>query len=351
MTRLSAGGVVAAEHGAPARVLANERYARQLLKDCVPQIASGEWRLESCRATDIRGGRRKPVALYDLTYTDGQAASTTTDQVVAKVYRAKKHRAGSSHEAITSLWQAGFRPPARFRVPQPYGYSARRSAFVQGVVRGIPWADFLHEDAESLRAASNRAAAWLARLQRSGVVAPAQGVQQELARTRRFVEELGRSYPRLRPRLRAFLDRLGRRFEEDPEPLMPSHGDFHPKNVLLTDGLATVIDFDAFALREPAFDVGHAMAQLMIMSHFRLGEVAPGADAAIWFWKRYEQDGAASWGRVAVHMCRTYIEILHYVLCALETHRPELVKLWPRTVEYLLDSDGPDAIESLIRSR
>jgi phosphotransferase family enzyme len=351
MTRLSTRGVVTAEHGAPTRVLANERYARQLLKDCIPQIASGEWQVESCRATDIRGGRRKPVALYDLTYTDGQGSSTRTDQLVAKVYRAKKHRAGSAHEAITSLWEAGFRPPSKFRVPQPYGYSARRSAFVQGVVRGVPWADFLYEDAESLRAASSRAAAWLTRLQQSKVVAPAQGVEQELARTRHFVEDLGRRYPGLRPRLQALLERLAPRFEADPGPLMPSHGDFHPKNVVLTDGLATVIDFDTFGLREPAFDVGHAMAQLLIMSHFRLGDIAPGAEGAASFWQRYAQDGAAPWSRVALHICRTYIEILHYVLYALETHKPELVKLWPGLVEYWLESDGPDAVESLIRGR
>lgn len=351
MTRLSARGVVTGEHGAPGMVLANERYARQLLKDCVPQIASGEWKLESCRATDIRGGRRKPVALYDVTYTRAQDSSARSDQVVAKIYRAKKHRAGSAHEAIASLWEAGFRPPAKFRVPRPYGYSARRSAFVQGVVRGVPWADFLYEDAVSLRAASNRAAAWLTRLQRSGVVAPAQGVEEELARTRQFVEELGRLYPQLRPGLRSLFERLALRFQADPGPLMPSHGDFHPKNVLLTDGLATVIDFDAFALREPAFDVGHAMAQLLIMSHFRLGDIAPGAAAAASFWQRYEQDGAAPWSRVALHICRTYIEILHYVLYALQTHKPELVKLWPGLVEYWLESDGPDAVESLIRSR
>jgi phosphotransferase family enzyme len=351
MTRLSAAKLPTGEHGRPSKSLADEGYARRLLSACVPEIASGDWHVLSCQVTDIRGGRRKPVALYALTYRNGTEASTRTDQVVAKVYRAKKDRAGSAHEALRTLWEAGFRPPARFRVPRPYGYSARRSASVQEEVRGTPWADFLHAEPGSLARASSRSAAWLSRLQRSGVVARPYEVGEEVGEAERYVRELTRRYPALGPRLKALLERLGPRLEAEELPLVPSHGDFHPKNILLTDGLTTVIDFDSFGMREAAHDVGYVMGQILIMSHFRLKDVAPGAEAAIAFWERYQKDGPAPWSRVAVHMSRTYLRILHYVLCALDTERPELLELWPPLMEYWLESDGSDAIEDLIRSR
>jgi Ser/Thr protein kinase RdoA (MazF antagonist) len=100
-------------------------------------------------------------------------------------------------------------------------------------------------------------------------------------------------------------------------PSVPSHGDYHPRNVFLTAGLTTAIDFDTFGMREPAFDVGYAIGQLLIRSCFHTGDFSSGASAALAFWRRYERGGQAPWPRVAVQVARTFLQSLHFELRAL----------------------------------
>src|SRR5262249_56097425 len=58
-------------------------------------------------------------------------------------------------------------------------------------------------------------------------------------------------------------------------PLVPSHGDFHHKNVFITvDGRVTVIDFDTFGLQEQAADVAYFLAQTAIMGYRSRGSFA-----------------------------------------------------------------------------
>jgi hypothetical protein len=89
----------------------------------------------------------------------------------------------------------------------------------------------------------------------------------------------------------------------------------------------------------------------LIISYFRLGDFAPGARAALAFWRRYERHGQAPWPRVAVHVARFLLQSLHYELCALRNHRPELPGLWAELLEDWLASDGPATIEALVRQR
>jgi aminoglycoside phosphotransferase (APT) family kinase protein len=125
----------------------------------------------------------------------------------------------------------------------------------------------------------------------------------------------------------------------DRSPLVPSHGDFHPKNVLLCDQWVAVIDFDHFGRRVPAFDIGYAIGQLYIMSYLRLGDFASGANASAAFWNRCHLAGRARWSDVAVHVARTFMQSLHYELYVLKTGQTALVPLWLRMAETFLASD------------
>ena len=334
------------EHVKPAHSrLAGEAYARGLLEEAVPELAAGTWRLLEWRLRDLRGGRRKPVALYGITYAD-EAGRARSVEVAVKVFRAKRHRAAIAHAAATGLWEDGFRPPSPLLVPRPLGYAPGSSAVVSELGEGEPWADFLHAGPAALRDASARAAAWLVRLQHAAV-GPAAGGPEGERPVAAQLADLARSRPDHRAALMALGDRLVPRLAEPQAPAVPSHGDFHPKNVLLHGGRTTGIDLDGFALREPAFDVGWAMGQLLSMSYFRLGATHRGAEAAAAFWAAYAPEGPAAWPRVAVHVARTCVDVLHYVLYALDTGEVALLDTWPALAHAWLDSDGPEVLDHL----
>jgi hypothetical protein len=207
----------------------------------------------------------------------------------------------------------------------------------------------LHSDEPAVAAASARAPAWLVRLQRSGVPGEVSDTTGEVARTRRSAQALVSAYPEWSSPLAPLVERLVALLLRGEGRLVPSHGDFHPKNVLLTPGITSVIDFDLFALREPAHDVGYAIGYLLMRSASREGDVAPGARAALAFWQRYARRGLGSWPRVAGHAARTCLEILHYTLCLMRSARVELLGVGAALMRRLLESDHPDTLALLAR--
>jgi aminoglycoside phosphotransferase (APT) family kinase protein len=176
----------------------------------------------------------------------------------------------------------------------------------------------------------------------------------DVAGWRRVATELASSFPHHAPRLEALAARLLPPLGSWDGPLVPSHGDYHPENVFLAPGFTTAIDHDHLGRREAAFDVGYAIAQLLIMSYFRTGRFSAGAHAARAFWRRYAHTGRAIWPRVRVHVARTFLQSLHYELCVLLRNPDncvEVLDLWPDLVEQWLESDGPTTLEDLVRHR
>jgi UDP-glucose 4-epimerase len=321
-------------------------WSVRLLEESIPQLASGEWKLISCDQTGGRKHLGKRILICDLTYVDTADGLTQTDRVVAKVFKTDRGR--RAYDAMYTLRRAGFAPPSACRVPRPYGYSRERCSLVQEMSSGIPWADHLREGGASLREASIAAGVWLARLHRATVAAPEGALERDLREADRFVEELSRVYPAHALRLRSIAAEVSRRLRHAPPAAVPSHGDFHPKNVLIEDDAATVIDFDAYALREPAFDVAYALAQLSIMSSLRLGDPGPGTEAGAAFLGAYAHDAGASRERVASWVARAFLQSLHYELCVFGNGRVELLSLWLETAERWLDGGEPDALKGIL---
>jgi len=318
----------------------DDGYGWRLLAEAVPEIASGEWALLACVVTEVRKQRGKRIMTCALDYVPDGNGEARTDQLLVKIYGSDRGRPG--YEALRELWRAGFRPPRALRVPRPYGYSGSHGALVQERVGGQPWADALRPGPRSLRLSSVRAADWLVRLQLSGVEAPDRGYEDRFFAVGRFVDELAELSPAHDRVLRRLADTLEPLLGEPARPLVPSHGDFHPKNVLIGGRATTVIDFDTFGLREPAFDVGYAIGQLLVMSFLRLGDPSRGVEASQAFWDRYvARGGAAGWDRTAVHVARTLLQSLHYELCTLRTGRVELLRLWPQLAGSWLVSERP----------
>lgn len=341
-------------------VLKDDASRQGFLQTVVPEIASGEWRLLSTEPPFLSKGWRKRVLVLPVVY--GVNGLVKSEGWIVKLYGKKD--GGPGYEAQAWLWKAGFRPPSSFLVPRPYAYSAECRALIQAHVEGLQWADYLTDEPGTLRSASDRSARWLVRLQESGMPGDAHESSEELSALSRIVTELSRVHPAGEARFRALGEELALRLLEEGGPLVPAHGDFHPKNVLLDDARNTlidldrarneiidldgarntVIDFDHAGLREAGFDVGYAIGQLLVISYLRHGTLLPGAEAAAAFWRSYRERGRAPRRRVCIHVARTLFQSLHFELCVLKNGRLDLLTRWPDLVEQWLPSETQPAL-------
>lgn len=329
------------------RALSDDKSGQELLRETVPEFRSGDWRLLSYEVIEVRKQRKKRIIFGRMRYRDGPDDRTRTDEIVAKIYGSDRGRKALG--ALGLLWKAGFRPPAGYRVARPYGYSPGYGTLFQARAPGTTWDTLLRENHQTLDRASAQAAGWIIRLQNSPVSAEARRWEGDVDSAQRFARELGSAFPRHATHLEQIAGRLAQSLRSEGMSLVPSHGDYHPKNVFLTPEVTTVIDFDTFALRDAAFDVGYAIGQLLIMSYLRMEDLSPGASAALAFWRHYERDGRAPWARVARQVARTFLQSLHYELCTLRNGRVELLDLWAALMETWLNSDGQEILEDLVR--
>jgi len=308
----------------------------------IPEVATGRWQVCSAGIVGVLHHRRKWFVFIRVGYRAKGEGKTRTAQVVAKVD--PDGRGLAELEALRHLWVAGLRPPGRYQVPRPYGYAPGPKALLEGAAPGTLWVEYLQGRPGQLAAASRRAAGWLRRFQSLAVEADL--IRPDPDATCAQAAELAKMYPEVTASLKSVADRLADLLTAYRGSPVPAHGDYHPKQVFLSPGLTTVVDFEAFGLREPAFDVGHAVGQLLSMSYFRTGSFAAGAVGAAAFWQAYRQGGLAEWSRVRVHVGRTLIQVLHYALVRLGSGRPEMVADWVRLIRAFLDS-GPEVLAEL----
>jgi aminoglycoside phosphotransferase (APT) family kinase protein len=269
----------------------------------------------------------------------GPGEETLLDLMV-KLYPQGRHdRAARSYLALNALHRAGFRAPGRARVPRPYGCSPFWGFTLQERAGGTPWADRLLAGERERRRASRQAASWLLRLQRLPALDWPSPPEDEPARTQRHVDELALGHPEHAPALRAVGDEIVRRLDRS-RPTTVAHGDYHPKNVLIDGDVVTVLDFDAAARRDVAFDPGYAIGQALVMPFFWRGAEAlgPGADAASAFWEAYREGGGrAEEPGLTTYVARTVLQALHYASCIRQRSLAEGLGLWSRLISEWLD--------------
>lgn len=324
-----------------AGTLETEDAVRSVLSEIAPWASEGY----KCNVVQVRKHLGKRMAFVALGVKDRNGREGRCAIVLKHDGR---RRAESVSHVLRQLREAGLRPPARLRVPEPLGASRDGYVLVQEWVAGLPWADTLGN--KEAHQASALAADWLATLQSLPV--PAAASEAHLANARRYARELATAYLSEASAMRQLATRLLEALGSAPQPPVPSHGDFHPKNLLLDGEAVTVVDLDTFAVREPGFDVGYAIGQLLIMSLLRLGQAAAGLAAAGAFWFRYlEVGGTANPERVALHVARTFLQSLHYELCVLRNSRDELLQRWPELAREWIESDGLAPLEGALRHR
>src|SRR5207247_10275537 len=92
-----------------------------------------------------------------------------------------------------------------------------------------------------------------------------------------------------------------------PPARKPIHGDYHPRNIIVSPNLTTVIDFEEARMGDPAFDVGYFLAQTK-MTHGVGGAAVQAVEAFI---KEYQENQPSiDWDlekRAAVFEAKTYL--------------------------------------------
>jgi hypothetical protein len=246
---------------------------------------------------------------------------------IGKVSHSEKSK--GAHAALTKLWNAGMRPPSRYTVTQPIGWFPERELLIQEKAPGVQLLDLLRAgEIEPFE----QAAEWLKSLRATDVVAPAW--RAEVSTVQRCRRELAECLPEERSRVERLCDEVEGAMAA-AQPLVVSHGDFHPMNLYFSsDGRVTPIDLDTFSVRESAVDVAYCLAQTAIFGFHVFGSIAATREARDTFLRCAPE---APRERIEMHIRFTLLRSLHYDLCILKLENKDAVEPFLHAAEYGLD--------------
>jgi aminoglycoside phosphotransferase (APT) family kinase protein len=322
---------------------------RGLLEAAVPELALGLWSLLDVQplSTVPHGGQRLTSCV--ARWTDHGDGRTTTAHLIVKEDRKRVPR--WADRVARQLVATGRGAGARHRVALPYGVCAP-GALVSERVFGpsVRAAMVAAQDTDAAADVGERLAGWLLDLQRAPVSMRASD-RRGLADALPQLVEVASTVADRPTAVRA-LRRLAWQLQDtatrsSEQAGVVSHGDLHPGNVFLSGEETVAIDWDTAALREPAYDVGYALTQLVV-SPLRAGVPLPlGVAAACRFWETYAADGgAASPSRVAVQAARALVQSMHFELVTYGNGREDVLDLWPRAALAVLEH-GPAGLAEL----
>lgn len=192
-------------------------------------------------------------ALVPTGHTDRPVFRVETDQgyVAAKFFEPIRRQAPFRDHS--NLWNSPFgasrNPPG---LPRPLGWSNSRYCLVMEWLEGKPLA---RRGEPAPRNHIREAAFLLADLHSAGTRhRKTRDVEAILRSLERKCLDVGKSS--IGDLARRVLDELALRLPEDHE-FVPSHGDFSPRNLILTSAGLRLIDFDRIQLADPARDVAY----------------------------------------------------------------------------------------------
>jgi phosphotransferase family enzyme len=315
---------------------------------------------EACRVEErsirVLRSHRWPLVVGDLV---GMGGAPRT--VVAKAYRDDR---GAATLALLHRLSAGGLGHGSFRVTAGLGWSSTFRVLVTECAPGEAWSDFLAQGGRRLEIASAAVGGWLRTLQGMAespmpVLLPNRAEFRAEADMLVEATHVGSQYPcysrRLEDLTRAALAMSAASAVRETT-LVPSHGDLHPHNIHIdfnrADVVATALDLDTAGFRRPSYDVGYAVAQLLIMSVMRCGSFLPGALAAEAFWSG-AMDPARPWcadeAAVSAQATRALVQSLHYELVTLHNGREDLLPAWCAVAEEALSAGVSAMLRRLLR--
>lgn len=286
-------------------------------------------RVESCHVVSLRKKMRK--MFFEVEVHDKAEAGS----YIGKIYSSDR---GQTHfDALQTLRNSGFCPPARLTVVHPVAYLEEHCMLIQEKAPGRPLADFIHQGDSAASAAVHYAAQWLAKLH--GVTASGRPrLEAVAAAVTRYGSELAALLPQHSARLERLTSLALVALLTPGQQLVSSHGDYHSKNVYITaEGRVTVIDLDTFGQQERAADVAYFLAQTAIMDYHHHGSFVASEPYREGFWNSY-QDAAPPIPdeRLALYMAIAFLQSLHYELCVLRTANFAITEIWLSNAERFL---------------
>lgn len=276
----------------------------------------------------LHASRSRPVVRWVV--TDTSAAGTHRFSLVGKVYG--KGGGEQAHALLVRLRECGFGGP--FDAPTPLGWIAPRRLLLQSEAPAGTLYDGLADLDRSLPDV-RRAGAWLARFHKvtdTGLrPLPA---DFESAKAEEYVSRISQVQPHLTWQLRTIQHRLRPLLESVAGgEVVPTHGDYQPKNLHLDAERFVVIDFDRAALAPAARDLGHFVGQALTMA---AAAGHPNDDATRWataIVDGYRDAGGSAQAVAAMpaYVARTFLEVLFYRLVVRPVRDPAFAGAWVET--------------------
>lgn len=255
--------------------------ATRLLQPVLRDAGYVDATITSCDPVVVRykPGSRCTVVV-GLGYAGEPTGPVPPDRVVLKTHQGEKGE--SAWEAMNALWDHPRLWSPAVRLAEPLGYLADERILVQGPVPGDSTLKDLARQAiaeggsellHRLRAELATTARALAALHGSGTsYGRTATIEDELEEVSEVVDRLATSVPGLGLAAEPLLSRLGDLARDTlPDPVVSSHHDFRPAQVMLDDGGVGFIDFDGACMAEPALDLGRFRAKLRDIGISTLG--------------------------------------------------------------------------------
>jgi aminoglycoside phosphotransferase (APT) family kinase protein len=275
-----------------------------------------QWRLISART---KLGR----VLFEIE----EDTSLGPTRLIGKLGNAE--RARHLHETLNALRDGGFEPPARLTVPESVACLPDRGLVLQEKAPGRHASDLLLQNSGRASFAAADCGRWLAALHQSEV--HALPVSTEFEAVSQWADELKDAVPDSAEQLDAIARTIHQELSREGRPLVPTHGDFHPMNILIKGTQrVTGIDLDKFAAREAEADIGWFLMQTAAFGFFEVGSFNSTEFARRAFIACYESEMGQPirTDRAALYMAMAFLKNLHFELVLLKTGHMQYARPW-----------------------
>jgi hypothetical protein len=250
--------------------LTDPTAAAQLIETMLRTGRHPDAHITACTPTIARykPGSRCTI-VYDLTYDPPDP--TLPNPVIAKTHQGDK--GAYAHQAMTALWDTPLSTSPHLLLAEPLGYLPDERILLQGPVpEDHTLKELCHHAFETadphlihtLRTHLTTTAHALAALHTSTATYPRTvTVADWTEETREVVDRLGHTVPELPGWAAPLIARLDAADAATPaDPMVSSHHDFRPAQVLLSEQGLAFIDFDGAAMAEPGLDLGRFRGKL-----------------------------------------------------------------------------------------
>lgn len=335
--------VASGEPAVCAHRVERQAIAEAVLAEAPPLPAPAAGVVRSIGGEVLHASRSRPVVRWVVSEYGAAGGAVERYTIVGKVYG--KGDGAAAHDLLRHLSARGF--DGEYAVPAPLGYLPARRLLLQSEAPSGTLYDRL-TDPVGTAADVRRAGAWLARLHAvTGTDLRPLPAAFEAEKIDHYVSELARLRPQLAWRLRGLeRDLLPLLATAGAGPLVPTHGDYQPKNVHLDAGRIMVIDFDRAALAPAGRDLGHFIGQAITMSAASRRSFDDDAHAwALALVDGYLAEGGspAAVATAPAYVARTFLEVLFYRLVVRPVPAGSFAAAWLDACAGWLDRGSLDA--------